>query len=72
VIEMKLKHRSLLVFSALVIATGALAYGKLRLLSRAVGFARCLQERNDDLGSTSFGYANKLFAFLPSSTSRGR
>jgi type IV secretion system protein TrbL len=65
VIEMKLKHRSLLVLSALVIATGALAYGQTPApQSGPSDLLDVYKNATTTWVSTSFGYANKLFGLL--------
>jgi type IV secretion system protein TrbL len=65
VIEMKLKHRSLLVLSALVIATGAFAYGQTPAAqSGPSDLLDVYKNATTTWVSTSFGYANKLFGLL--------
>jgi type IV secretion system protein TrbL len=65
VIEMKLKHRSLLVLSALVIATGALAYGQTPApQSGPSDLLDVYKNATTTWVSTAFGYANKLFGLL--------
>jgi type IV secretion system protein TrbL len=62
---MKLKHRSLLVLSALVIATGALAYGQTPApQSGPSDLLDVYKNATTTWVSTSFGYANKLFGLL--------
>lgn len=64
-IEMKLRHRSLLVLSALVIATGALAYGQTPApQSGPSDLLDVYKNATTTWVSTSFGYANKLFGLL--------
>ena len=64
-IEMKLKHRSLLVLGALVIATGALAYGQTPApQSGPSDLLDVYKNATTTWVSTSFGYANKLFGLL--------
>jgi type IV secretion system protein TrbL len=65
VIEMKLRHRSLLVLSALVIATGALAYGQTPApQSGPSDLLDVYKNATTTWVSTAFGYANKLFGLL--------
>jgi len=62
---MKLKHRSLLVLSALVIATGAFAYGQTPAAqSGPSDLLDVYKNATTTWVSTSFGYANKLFGLL--------
>ncbi|MDR3409726.1 MAG: type IV secretion system protein, partial [Formivibrio sp.] len=62
---MKLKHRSLLVLSALVIATGALAYGQTPApQSGPSDLLDVYKNATTTWVSTAFGYANKLFGLL--------
>jgi type IV secretion system protein TrbL len=62
---MKLKHRSLLVLSALVIATGAFAYGQTPApQSGPSDLLDVYKNATTTWVSTSFGYANKLFGLL--------
>jgi type IV secretion system protein TrbL len=62
---MKLKHRSLLVLGALVIATGALAYGQTPApQSGPSDLLDVYKNATTTWVSTSFGYANKLFGLL--------
>ena len=62
---MKLRHRSLLVLSALVIATGALAYGQTPApQSGPSDLLDVYKNATTTWVSTSFGYANKLFGLL--------
>jgi type IV secretion system protein TrbL len=62
---MKLRHRSLLVLSALVIATGALAYGQTPTpQSGPSDLLDVYKNATTTWVSTAFGYANKLFALL--------
>jgi type IV secretion system protein TrbL len=62
---MKLKHRSLLVWSALVIATGALAYGQTPApQSGPSDLLDVYKNATTTWVSTAFGYANKLFGLL--------
>jgi type IV secretion system protein TrbL len=62
---MKLKHRSLLVLSALVIATGAFAYGQTPApQSGPSDLLDVYKNATTTWVSTAFGYANKLFGLL--------
>jgi type IV secretion system protein TrbL len=62
---MKLRHRSLLVLSALVIATGALAYGQSTApQSGPSDLLDVYKNATTTWVSTTFGYANKLFGLL--------
>ena len=62
---MKLRHRSLLVLSALVIATGALAYGQTPApQSGPSDLLDVYKNATTTWVSTAFGYANKLFGLL--------
>jgi type IV secretion system protein TrbL len=62
---MKLKHRSLLVLGALVIATGALAYGQTPApQSGPSDLLDVYKNATTTWVSTAFGYANKLFGLL--------
>ena len=62
---MKLRHRSLLVLSALVIATGALAYGQSTApQSGPSDLLDVYKNATTTWVSTAFGYANKLFGLL--------
>ena len=62
---MKLKHRSLFVLGALVIATGALAYGQTPApQSGPSDLLDVYKNATTTWVSTSFGYANKLFGLL--------
>ena len=62
---MKLKHRPLLVLSALVIATGALAYGQTPApQSGPSDLLDVYKNATTTWVSTAFGYANKLFGLL--------
>ncbi len=62
---MKLKHRSLLLLGALVIATGVLAYGQTPApQSGPSDLLDVYKNATTTWVSTSFGYANKLFGLL--------
>jgi type IV secretion system protein TrbL len=62
---MKLKHRSLFVLGALVIATGALAYGQTPApQSGPSDLLDVYKNATTTWVSTAFGYANKLFGLL--------
>ena len=62
---MKLRHRSLLVLSALVIATVALAYGQTPApQSGPSDLLDVYKNATTTWVSTAFGYANKLFGLL--------
>ena len=62
---MKLRHRSLLVLSVLVIATGALAYGQTSApQSGPSDLLDVYKNATTTWVSTAFGYANKLFGLL--------
>jgi type IV secretion system protein TrbL len=62
---MKLRHRLLLVLSALVIATGALAYGQTPApQSGPSDLLDVYKNATTTWVSTAFGYANKLFGLL--------
>ena len=62
---MKLRHRSLLVLGALVIATGALAYGQTPApQSGPSDLLDVYKNATTTWVSTAFGYANKLFGLL--------
>jgi type IV secretion system protein TrbL len=62
---MKLRHRSLLVLSALVIATGAFAYGQTPApQSGPSDLLDVYKNATTTWVSTAFGYANKLFGLL--------
>ena len=62
---MKLKHRSLFVLGALVIATGALAYGQTPApQSGPSDLLDVYKNATTTWVSTAFGYANKLFSLL--------
>ena len=62
---MKLRHRSLLVLSALVIATGAFAYGQTPApQSGPSDLLDVYKNATTTWVSTAFGYANKLFGSL--------
>jgi len=62
---MKLRHRSLLVLSALVIATGALAYGQTPApQSGPSDLLDVYKNATTTWVSTAFGYANRLFGLL--------
>jgi type IV secretion system protein TrbL len=62
---MKLRHRSLLVLSALVIAAGALAYGQSTApQSGPSDLLDVYKNATTTWVSTAFGYANKLFGLL--------
>jgi type IV secretion system protein TrbL len=62
---MKLKHRLLLVLSALVIVTGAFAYGQTPApQSGPSDLLDVYKNATTTWVSTSFGYANKLFGLL--------
>jgi len=62
---MKLRNRSLLVLSALVIATGALAYGQSPApQSGPSDLLDVYKNATTTWVSTAFGYANKLFGLL--------
>jgi type IV secretion system protein TrbL len=63
--KMKLRHRSLLVLSALVIATSALAYGQSTApQSGPSDLLDVYKNATTTWVSTAFGYANKLFGLL--------
>jgi type IV secretion system protein TrbL len=62
---MKLRHRSLLVLGALVIATGAFAYGQTPApQSGPSDLLDVYKNATTTWVSTAFGYANKLFGLL--------
>jgi type IV secretion system protein TrbL len=62
---MKLRHRSLLVLGALVIAAGALAYGQTPApQSGPSDLLDVYKNATTTWVSTAFGYANKLFGLL--------
>ena len=62
---MKLRHRSLLVLSALVIATATLAYGQSTApQSGPSDLLDVYKNATTTWVSTAFGYANKLFGLL--------
>jgi type IV secretion system protein TrbL len=62
---MKLRHRSLLVLSALVIAAGALGYGQSTApQSGPSDLLDVYKNATTTWVSTAFGYANKLFGLL--------
>jgi type IV secretion system protein TrbL len=62
---MKLRHRSLLVLTTLVIATGALAYGQTPApQSGPSDLLDVYKNATTTWVSTAFGYANKLFGLL--------
>jgi len=62
---MKLRHRSLLVLNALVIATAALAYGQSTApQSGPSDLLDVYKNATTTWVSTAFGYANKLFGLL--------
>jgi len=62
---MKMRHRSLLVLSALVIATGAFAYGQTPApQSGPSDLLDVYKNATTTWVSTAFGYANKLFGSL--------
>ena len=62
---MKLRHRSLLVLGALVIATGVLAYGQNAApQSGPSDLLDVYKNATTTWVSTAFGYANKLFGLL--------
>ena len=62
---MKLRHRSLLVLSAFVIAAGALAYGQSTApQSGPSDLLDVYKNATTTWVSTAFGYANKLFGLL--------
>ncbi len=62
---MKMRHRSLLVLSALVIATGAFAYGQTPApQSGPSDLLDVYKNATTTWVSTAFGYANKLFGLL--------
>jgi type IV secretion system protein TrbL len=63
--KMKLRHRSFLVLSALVIATGVLAYGQSTApQSGPSDLLDVYKNATTTWVSTAFGYANKLFGLL--------
>ncbi len=62
---MKLRHRSLLVLSALVVVTGVLAYGQSTApQSGPSDLLDVYKNATTTWVSTAFGYANKLFGLL--------
>src|ERR1039457_7194206 len=63
--KMKLRHRSLLVLSALAIATGVLAFGQgTAPQSGPSNLLDVYKNATTTWVSTAFGYANKLFGLL--------